>query len=65
MYPKMIYNRMEDNFHLSNKKALFRNICTYYEALGKDPFKVAIPLTFNINQPNDSDPEYTKFTRAY
>jgi hypothetical protein len=24
--PTLIYNRLEDNFHLSNKKALFRNI---------------------------------------
>ena len=28
-----IYNRLEDNFHLSNKKALFWNLCEYYNSL--------------------------------
>lgn len=28
--PKLIYNRLEDNFHLANKKALFMNMCHYY-----------------------------------
>ncbi len=27
-----LYNRLDDNFHLSNKKALFRNIVTYFAA---------------------------------
>jgi len=27
-----IYNRLEDNFHLSNKKALFWNISEYYKS---------------------------------
>ena len=29
-----IYNKLEDNYHLSNKKALFLNMRNYYEALG-------------------------------
>jgi hypothetical protein len=33
-----IYNRLEDNFHLSNKKALFFNMTQYYKALKEDPF---------------------------
>ena len=33
-----IYNRLEDNFHLSNKKALFFNMTQYYNALKEDPF---------------------------
>jgi len=44
----LIYNRMEDNYHLANKKALFMNVVNYYKALNHDPFEVAIPLTFHI-----------------
>ena len=33
-----IYNRLEDNFHISNKKAMFINLRNYYEALGRDVF---------------------------
>ena len=43
-----IYNRLEHNFHLSNKKALFRNIVRYYRHRDLDPFEMAIPLTFHI-----------------
>ena len=63
--PTLIYNRLEDNYHLSNKKALFRNISNYYNSQGYDPFEVAIPLTFNVKTPSNSDPEYIKFTKAY
>jgi len=50
---------------LSNKKALFLNISTYYRAMGINPFEVAIPLTFNVKSPQNNDSEYIKFTRAY
>lgn len=63
--PTLIYNRLDDNYHLSNKKALFLNISTYYQAMGINPFEVAIPLTFNVKHPNASDSEFLKFTRAY
>ena len=33
-----IYGKIENNFHLTNKKALFMNMKMYYEALGLDPF---------------------------
>lgn len=46
-YPIRTYNKLEDNFHLSNKKALFFNLRNYYEAIGQDPF-LAIPITFHI-----------------
>jgi hypothetical protein len=46
--PSLIYGKMEDNFHLANKKALFMNISNYYRAMGVEPFDVAIPLTFHI-----------------
>ena len=29
-----MYNKIEDNFHLNNKKALYINMKNYYEALG-------------------------------
>ena len=28
-----MYNRIEDNFHVNNKKALFINMKNYYDAL--------------------------------
>jgi hypothetical protein len=54
-----MYNKLEDNFSLANKKALFINIQSYYTRLGLDPFNVAIPLTFHIKSPED--PEYENF----
>ena len=58
-----MYNRLEDNYHLTNKKALFMNMCAYYQRLRLDPFKVAIPLTFHIK--SQRDPAYEKFIREY
>lgn len=57
-----MYNKLEDNYHLSNKKALFLNMRCYYEALGEDPFH-ALPVTFHIKSGLD-DPEFHKF-KAY
>lgn len=54
--PKIMYNRLENNFHLANKKALFMNMNTYYRAMNQDPFEVAIPMTFHIK--SQTDPEY-------
>lgn len=53
-----IYNKLEDNFHLSNKKALFLNMRNYYEAVGED-ISLSLPLTFHIK--TLEDPEYNKF----
>ena len=58
-----MYNRLEDNFHLANKKALFINVSNYYKALGYDPFDVAIPLTFHVK--SCSDPEYSRFEQMF
>lgn len=46
---------MENNFHLSNKKALFINMRNYYEALGQN-LSDALPLTFHIK--GIEDPEF-------
>lgn len=59
----MIYSKMEDNFHLSNKKALFWNMCQYYKKLGKDPFD-HLPLTFHIES-GFNDQEFTKFRNYF
>lgn len=53
-----LYNRLESNYHLSNKKALFRNIQQYYHNRDQDPFELAIPLTFHIKHMNASDQDY-------
>lgn len=62
--PKLMYNRLEDNFHLSNKKALFMNMCHYYRKLNLNPFEVAIPLTFHIKSIH-TDPEFKKFVQCF
>ena len=58
-----LYAKLENNFHLSNKCALFYNMKRYYEALGRDPFEV-IPLTFHIKKGTD-DPEYFTFLQYF
>lgn len=58
-----MYNKLENNFHLSNKCALFYNMKRYYEAIGRNPFDV-IPLTFHIRN-NTDDPEFYKFTNFF
>ena len=42
-----MYNHLEDNFHLSNKKALFYNMKYYCEASNENVFDY-IPVTFHI-----------------
>ena len=58
-----LYNKLEDNFHLSNKKAMFLNIKLFYEAMGKDPFN-ALPVTFHVKTGLD-DPEFARFKAYY
>ena len=47
MHSKKQHNHLENNFHLSNKKALFYNMKLYYEAIKLNPFDF-IPLTFHV-----------------
>lgn len=58
-----VHSKIEHNYHLSNKKALFYNLVKYYEALGKDPFEV-IPLTFHVKE-GEADPEFLKFSEKF
>ncbi len=62
-YPIKIYNKLEDNYHLSNKKALFLNMRFFYEAFGADPFD-ALPMTFHVKS-GLQDPEFVKFKQYY
>lgn len=57
------YNHMENNFHLSNKKALYYNMKIYYESTGQDWFTV-LPLTFHIKD-GVNDKEFQKFTDVF
>jgi hypothetical protein len=46
-----IHNHLENNWHLSNKKALFYNMKSYYEARKINPFDF-IPVTFHVEDLN-------------
>lgn len=61
--PLRMYGKLENNYHLSNKKALFANMKLYYEAIGMDPFDV-LPLTFHIKNGLD-DLEFREFRNTY
>jgi hypothetical protein len=63
MYQNKVYNRLEYNFHLSNKKALFWNMWEYYKSIDKSPWD-ALPVTFHIEN-GLSDSEYIKFLNYY
>jgi len=54
-----IYAKIEGNYHLSNKFALFFHISKYYRSIERDPFDV-LPLTFHIKK-GTTDPVYFKF----
>jgi hypothetical protein len=54
-----LYNKIEDNFHMNNKKALYLNMKNYYDALDQDVFD-NLPLTFHIKEGLD-DPEFQRF----
>lgn len=58
-----LYAKMEHNYHLSNKKALFWNMCQYYKTLGKDPFE-HLPLTFHIEH-GLADKEFINFKQYF
>jgi hypothetical protein len=45
----IMYAKMENNYHLSNKKAIYYNMKIYYEAIGKDYYN-HLPLTFHIKE---------------
>jgi hypothetical protein len=58
-----VYNKIEDNFHMNNKKALFLNMVNYYEATDK-PVWDNLPVTFHVKDGMD-DPEFQRFKNYY
>lgn len=54
---------MENNYHLSNKKAIYYNMKVYYEAIGKEYYHF-LPLTFHIKE-GLNDPQFLKFEQLY
>lgn len=58
-----VYNKLEFNQHLANKKGLFRCLKNYYEAIGKNVFDCH-PITFHIVN-GEEDPEFSKFFEAF
>lgn len=58
-----VHAKIEKNFHLANKKALFCNMKKYYTALGKNPFDY-LPLTFHVRLGVD-DGEFLAFKEAF
>lgn len=59
----LLYGKMEHNYHLSNKKALFWNMSQYYKTIGRDPFE-NLPLTFHIEN-GLGDREFANFRKYY
>lgn len=55
---------MENNYHLSNKKALYYNMKVYYEAVHSEENPVRwwhkLPLTFHVKE-GLQDKEFLKF----
>ena len=54
---------MENNFHLSNKKALYYNMKVYYESTGQEWYKY-LPLTFHVKD-GVNDKEFSKFYEVF
>ena len=54
---------MENNYHLSNKKAIYYNMKVYYEAIGHE-YHRHLPLTFHIKE-GLNDPQFLKFEQLF
>jgi len=58
-----ICNHIEDNFHISNKKALWVNMKAYYTSIGQNVAKY-LPLTFHVKN-GFEDEEFQRFLECY
>jgi Tubulin-tyrosine ligase family len=58
-----LYNKLEHNQHLANKKGLLKSLKAYYETMGKNVFDYH-PITFHVTS-GDKDPEFMNFVEAY
>ena len=61
--PIKLYNRMEQNKQLTNKKGVYVNMSLYYQSLNQDPFQI-LPLTFHTTK-GTQDPEYARFVQTF
>lgn len=59
-----IYNHLEDNYHLVNKKNLFLNLVSYYQAVERCPVDT-IPYTFFVRKEIDSFEGFDYFYTHY
>ena len=57
------YSKQENNYHLSNKKAIYYNMKVYYDAIGID-YHAHLPVTFHIKE-GLNDPAYHKFEQMF
>lgn len=48
-----LYNKLENNEHLTDKKGLFHTMLSYYTSQNQDPFEY-MPITFHIKSDQDS-----------
>jgi tubulin--tyrosine ligase len=56
-------NHQENNYHLSNKKAIYYNMKVYYDATNQNVFDY-LPLTYHIKD-GLADREFSKFEDIY
>ncbi|CAI2368766.1 unnamed protein product [Moneuplotes crassus] len=63
LHEDTIYNHLEGNFHLSNKKALFYNMKALCDWNEEDVFEY-LPVTFHIKE-GLFDAEFSKFEQYY
>ncbi|CDW81168.1 tubulin-tyrosine ligase family protein [Stylonychia lemnae] len=63
LFATKIYNKMQSNHNLSDKKHLFQNMREYYQQIGIDPFKI-LPLTYVIEN-GLNDVEFDKFEEKF
>jgi tubulin polyglutamylase TTLL1 len=59
----IIYNKLEFNQHLSNKKGLFKSLQKYCKSVNKNIFEY-IPMTFHIKN-GEFDEEFIKFVEEF
>ena len=52
-----ICNKLEDNYHLGHKIALFLNMRAYYNMMGENVFDT-VPVTYSLDQGGLGDPEF-------
>lgn len=57
------YGKQENNYHLSNKKAIYYNMRVYFDALGIE-YHTQLPLTFHIKE-GLGDPQFLKFEQIF